>query len=83
MRVLLRDARTGDYFAGGMGWVRDPEGAAEFETAGAAGWKARECGRPDAIIVLRHEKPECELGLDAGFCVTHAGGEAPCCGLGA
>lgn len=38
MRVLLRDTRTGDYFAKEMRWVRNPEGAAEFETVEAAGW---------------------------------------------
>jgi hypothetical protein len=53
MRVLLRDTRTDDYFAKELRWVRNPEGAAEFETVEAAGWRARECGRQDAIIVLR------------------------------
>ena len=77
MRVLLRDTRTGDYFAKEMRWVRNPEGAAEFETVEAAGWGARECGRRDAIIVLRYEKPECELGLDPVVCVTDAGGGGP------
>ena len=49
MRVLLRDTRTDDYFAKELRWVRNPEGAAEFETVEAAGWRARECGRQDAI----------------------------------
>ena len=77
MRVLLRDTRTGDYFAKEMRWVRNPKGAAEFETLEEAGWKAQECGRQGTIIVLRYEEPECELGLDPIVCVTDAGGGGP------
>jgi hypothetical protein len=39
--------------------------------------RARECGRHDAIIILRYEEPECELRLDRVVCVTDAGGGDP------
>ena len=77
MKVLLRNAVTGSYVGRETAWAKNVEGAAEFETVEAAGWRVRECGRQDAIIVLRYEKPECELGLDPVVCVTDAGGGGP------
>ena len=53
-------------------WVRNLEEAAEFTTLAAAGWKAREFGREDVVVVLKYESPRCELALNPVYCVTDA-----------
>lgn len=36
----------------------------------AAGRKAREFGKVDAVVVLKYENPESELALNPVYCVT-------------
>jgi hypothetical protein len=76
MKVLLRDARTGDYFAKEMRWVQNPERAADFGTVETARWSAWACGRQTAAVVVRFEQSECELRWDpvVGWMGTDGGG---------
>ena len=75
MKVVIRDLGTGWYLGMNWTWVRDIRDAEEFGTLEAAGAKARETGRRKVVVVLRYQKPACELALDVAFCLPNAPGE--------
>ena len=73
MKIVLRDLRTGRYFAGRRIWVARLGAAAIYSTVEEAAAVASESGGQDVAVVLRYEEPECELALNPAYCVTGAG----------
>ena len=69
MKVLLKDAATGSYYAGEDRWVADPGQAMSFEDVDKAGEKGLEYQGRETSVVLRYEDPQCELAVNPAFCV--------------
>lgn len=77
MKVLLRDLETDSYSGISEPWVRRVEEAEEFKTLEDAGRKASEIDQGDLVVVLRYEKPSCELALNPAYCVPRVAGGGP------
>ena len=70
MIVILRDLKTGLYFARENLWVGKSEEAAHFGTAEAAGREAWECIAEDVVVVMKYDNPDCELVLNPANWMT-------------
>ncbi len=68
MKVVLRDLKTGWYFAGQKLWVERLDGAATFDSAkeaAAAAWDSR---GQDVAVVLKYHNPESEPVSNPAYC---------------
>lgn len=63
MRVLLRDGRTGQYYAGLQGWVENSIAAADFDKVEDATHFSRNQNLAAMEVVLHYEQPPCDLVL--------------------
>jgi hypothetical protein len=62
-RILLRNRETGEYYAGGAGWVGDRAAALTFERVETAFELAQNQKLADLEVVLKYEDPDCDLVL--------------------
>jgi hypothetical protein len=72
MKTILRDSRTGRFYAGDQGWVTDVSEAVEFDSISAAAALARAKRLETAAVVLRYEQPICELTVPLSECPSEA-----------
>jgi hypothetical protein len=63
MRVLLRNARIGLYYAGRKHWVGKPEAAADLGTIGRAAELSSDENFEEMEIFVEDGDPSCELVL--------------------
>jgi hypothetical protein len=63
MRVLLRHAGMGLYYAGRKHWVGDPDSALDLGSIEQAAERSREEFFEEMDIVVTHDDPTCELVL--------------------
>jgi hypothetical protein len=66
MRVLLRNAETGRFFAGADRWEASPVLAFDFLTVETAARQGRAVTSARMEIVLSYEEPPCELVFPVG-----------------
>jgi hypothetical protein len=67
MRVVLRNARIGLYYAGRKYWVGHPDAAVDLKSIERAAELSREENFEQMEIVVDYEDPECELVLPLGI----------------
>ncbi len=63
MRVYLRNARTGQYYASGHRWVSEPWQALDLEGLERASQLAFGEDITEAEVVLSYEDPVCQLAV--------------------
>ena len=63
MRVVLRHAGIGLYYAGRKHWVGSPASALDLETVERATELSRDESFEDMAIVVTYDDPTCELVL--------------------
>jgi hypothetical protein len=63
MRVVLRHAGIGLYYAGRKHWVGDPDSALDLETIERATELSRDESFEEMDIVMTYDDPFCELVL--------------------
>ena len=73
MKIVLKDATAGSYYAGEDRWVADPVQAMSFDAVEKAGEKGLDCQGRETSVVLRYEDPLCELALSPALCVPRRG----------
>jgi hypothetical protein len=66
MRVVLRNARIGLYYAGRKHWVGNPDTAADLESIERAAELSRDENFEQMEIVVDYEDSRCELVLPLG-----------------
>lgn len=71
MKIILRNSLTGLYYGGNQTWCADPSEAMGFDSIQAAASAAQEQKLESANVVLRYEKPTCELVLPLTMCVSN------------
>ena len=74
MKIILRDALTGLYYAGNQTWCAEASEAMEFDSIQTAASVAQEQKLETVNVVLRYEKPTCELVLPLAMCVSNLAG---------
>ncbi len=72
MKIILKDSRTGCYYAGDQSWSGDVSRAMDFDSINDAAAWAVEKQLETVDVVLRYEKPTCELTLPLAVCVSGA-----------
>lgn len=73
MKIILKDSRTGVYYAGDQSWSAEVSEAMDFDCINTAVTLALEEKLGAVDVVLRYEKPTCELALPLEVCVSDAG----------
>jgi hypothetical protein len=63
MKIILRDSLTGFYYGGTEAWFSEVSGAMVFDSIQTAASVAQEEKMETVNVVLRYEKPTCELVL--------------------
>ena len=63
MRVLLRNARIGLYYAGRKHWVGNPDAAADLRTIERAAELSGDENFEQMEVVVDYQDPECQLVL--------------------
>ena len=63
MRVILRNRKTGLFYASYDQWVPDPAQALDFDEIEHAGQLAFEMGHTELEVVLSYDDPVCQLAL--------------------
>ena len=66
LQVLLRDGKTGQYYAGSNGWSADGSEAQEFETVESAVQLSRTQNLERTEVVLHYDDPVPDLVLPVG-----------------
>jgi hypothetical protein len=74
MKIILRDSQTGLYYSGDRTWCADASDAMEFDSIQTAAAVAQEQKLETVNVVLRYEKPTCELVLPLAMCVSNVAG---------
>ena len=72
MKIILRDVLTGHYFHGSHTWCAEVSGAEDFDSIQAAASLAQEQKLETVNVVLRYEKPTCELALPLASCIPES-----------
>ena len=63
MRVILRNKKTGLYYAGCDQWIPEASQALDFDEIEHAGQLAFEVGFTELEVVLSYDDPVCQLAL--------------------
>jgi hypothetical protein len=77
MRVLLRHAGIGLYYAGRKHWVGNPAAATDLGTIERATELSRDESFEEMEIYVAYDDPTCDLVLPVGHRVAGAAGPGP------
>lgn len=69
VKIFLKDARAGLYYAGAATWSAEVADAMGFDSIDSAAAQAVEEKMEAVNVVLRYDKPTCELALPLAACV--------------